>query len=296
MAKYNYTSSDRWSDAKDSSEAIRQSMTTYLQGQLGRSKVEVEERIRKELRREIPKGLYSGKEERDDWQLSGARLIDVGAGQGGAVLEALHRGADAHGAEPGQEFADLARMRLQEDGFNPERIHVTKGDDLPFPDNSFDYAISLQVLEHVENPRPILEEIYRVLRPSGESIIRCENYLSFWEQHYNVPWIPLLPKRIGEFYLKMIGRDPSFLSDYVFYSTYPQVFRLAVEVGFKSETYKHRLEKARTLRGIQSKSSELVRYCLKALSPYNRAKLARWAIHMAETFSVGVELHLVKPV
>jgi SAM-dependent methyltransferase len=295
MAKYDYTSSDRWSDAKDSSEAIRQSMTTYLQGQLGRSKVEVEERIRKELRREIPKGLFDGKEKREDWRLSGARLIDVGAGQGGAVLEALHRGADAYGAEPGQEFADLARMRLQEDGFNPERIHVREGDDLPFPGNSFDYAISLQVLEHVENPRPLLEEIYRVLRPGGEAVVRCENYLAFWEQHYNVQWLPLLPKPIGSFYLKTIGRDPSFLKNYIFYSTYPQIWDLADRVGFRNETYDHRLEKARTLDGIESPSSALAGRAFSILSAETREKLADWAIYAQNAFSTGVELQLVKP-
>ena len=39
---------------------------------------------------------------------------------------------------------------------------------LPFKDNSFDNAICTAVLEHVENPKRVIEEIYRVLRGGGE--------------------------------------------------------------------------------------------------------------------------------
>ena len=35
MAKYDYTEESRWADVEDTAEAIRRSMTTYLQGQLG---------------------------------------------------------------------------------------------------------------------------------------------------------------------------------------------------------------------------------------------------------------------
>ena len=38
---------------------------------------------------------------------------------------------------------------------------------LPFPDNSFDFVISLAVLEHIEYPAVTLREIHRVLKPGG---------------------------------------------------------------------------------------------------------------------------------
>jgi len=295
MAKYDYTEESRWADVEDTAEAIRRSMTTYLQGQLGWKENQIEKRIEKELNRDIPKGLFDTKEERRGWKLDGAKLLDVGAGQGGAVLEALHRGADAHGVEPGDEFAELARLRLQEGGFEPERIRLTGGEELPFDDNSFDYVISLQVLEHVEDPRPLLEEMYRVLKPGGEAVVRCENYLAFREQHYRVPWLPLLPKPLGSLYLRALGRDPSFLNNYVFYSTYPQIRRLASDVGFKNETNQRRLEKARTLDGIQTQSSALLGQMLRILPAPLRVALARWGTYAQNVFSVGVALHLVEP-
>ncbi len=42
---------------------------------------------------------------------------------------------------------------------------------LPFPDNSFDYVLSDQVLEHLEgDPQDAINETYRILRPGGLAI------------------------------------------------------------------------------------------------------------------------------
>jgi len=294
MPGYNYADPDSVVKSADVESAVRKTVLNYFRDQLGWSLEKCENRVDKELNRDIPKGLFDKKEERRDWDLDGARLLDVGAGQGGAVLEALHRGADAHGMEPGGEFAELARLRLQEGGFDPERIRQVGGEDLPFEDNSFDYVISLQVLEHVENPRPLLKEMYRVLKPGGEAVVRCENYLAFREQHYRVPWLPLLPKPLGSLYLRYLGRDPSFLNNYVFYSTYPQIRRLASDIGFENETNQRRLEKARTLDGIQTQSSARIGQVLRILPAPLRVALARWGTYAQNVFSVGVALHLVK--
>jgi len=42
-------------------------------------------------------------------------------------------------------------------------------------DNSYDYVISFQVIEHIKNDRSFLEEIYRVLKPGGQCIITTPN-------------------------------------------------------------------------------------------------------------------------
>lgn len=295
MAEYDYVETKAVVEATTVEEAVRATVINYFHHQLGWPLEKCEQRVEKELNREIPKGLYDNIRRKRDWQLEDARLIDVGAGQGGGVLEALHRGADAHGVEPGPEFAVLAKRRLNEDGFNPERIHQSGGESLPFADGTFDYAISLQVLEHVEDPLPLLKEMYRVLKPGSEAVVRCENYLAFREQHYRVPWLPLLPKAIGSLYLRALGRDPSFLNNYVFYSTYPQILRLASEVGFHNVTYQPRLEKVRTLEGFKTRSSLLIGKLLSFLPVNIRVALARWGTHARNVFSLGIHLNLVKP-
>jgi len=93
---------------------------------------------------------------------------------------------------------------------------------------------------------------------------------------------------------RVFSCDPAFLNDYVFYSTYPQIWRIASVAGFQNETYKRRLEKARTLDGIKTQSSEFIGRMLKMLPAEVRVALAQWATHARSVFQVGIRLHLVK--
>ncbi len=294
MPGYDYADPDSVQHAGNIESAVRETVINYFHDQLGWCREKCEDRVRQELNRHIPKMLFDEMSQHRGWKYESARLLDVGSGQGGAVLEALLRGAEAYGVEPGGEFAELSRRRLQESGFNPDRIIQTGGEDLPFDDESFHYVITLQVLEHVENPRPILEEIYRVLKPGGEAVVRCENYLAFREQHYRVPWLPLLPKTVGSLYLRTIGRDPSFLNEYVFYTTYPQVWALANDIGFTNVTLQRRLEKLHRPFTIEKKSRRVVVKALKMINFKFAADFARFAAHIENTFSKGVDLKLVK--
>ncbi len=42
---------------------------------------------------------------------------------------------------------------------------------LGFPDNYFNYVTMLAVIEHIEEPEPLLKDIYRMLKPGGKLII-----------------------------------------------------------------------------------------------------------------------------
>ena len=42
---------------------------------------------------------------------------------------------------------------------------------LPFAENSFDYVVSTDVLEHIADDTAVLKEIYRVLKPGGKAFI-----------------------------------------------------------------------------------------------------------------------------
>lgn len=42
---------------------------------------------------------------------------------------------------------------------------------LPFPDESFDEFRALHVLEHLRDPLPFLEELYRIARPDATAVI-----------------------------------------------------------------------------------------------------------------------------
>lgn len=82
-------------------------------------------------------------------------------------------------------------------------VAVAAAEALPFPNNSFDLALSHEVLEHVQNDRAAMAEMVRVLRPGGRAVIFVPNRLWFFETHGifwrgryrfgNIPLVNYLP-------------------------------------------------------------------------------------------------------
>ena len=64
--------------------------------------------------------------------------------------------------------------------------------------------------------------------------LTCENYLSFWEPHYQVAWLPLMPKPVGSLYLGIRGLSSEFLNTSITYTTLPGVRRMLKRCGFIS--------------------------------------------------------------
>lgn len=68
-----------------------------------------------------------------------------------------------------EQIAADARIELvaSDVSFGPETAVICDAHDLPFEDETFDAAIVQAVLEHVVDPARCVEEVYRVLKPSG---------------------------------------------------------------------------------------------------------------------------------
>ncbi len=161
-----------------------------------------------------------------------ARLMDLGAGLGMLSEEAAVRGAIPIAVEPGSGYREIALDRIRRGGRGS--VIAAVGESLPFRDNSFDVIISLEVLEHVEQPAAVLREVYRILRPGGWFYLSCPNYLSFREVHYDVAWLPLLPKPLGSLYLRLRRRPTEFLRTSITYVTLPWVRRELMTLGLRS--------------------------------------------------------------
>src|SRR5215475_1045485 len=62
-----------------------------------------------------------------------------------------------------------------------ERIICSSGnlnDSLPYSDATFDAVVSLEVIEHLENPRHFVREIARILKLNGRCLITTPNQIS----------------------------------------------------------------------------------------------------------------------
>lgn len=292
--KYNYNLKYDINEAGDIQTAIYYTIINYLHQQLGLSIEYCKERVNLEIDRAIPKALFDYLK-RQGWKLKDKKILDIGCGQGSAIIEALYQGAIATGVEPGKEFFNLAKMRLAYHGFEENIILNVEGEKLPFEDNYFEYIISLQVLEHVRSPRKILEEIYRVLKPGGQCFISCENYFSFYEPHYKIPWLPLLPKSIGTIYLKFLKRNPTFLNEYIYYTTYPQIWDLVKKIGFVNKTYSTAIKNL--LDGKHNNMRLTFIANLLNLLPYKISyNIMLMRYHLKNLFAKGIRIIIEKPV
>jgi len=76
---------------------------------------------------------------------------------------------------------------------------------IPLRDGSVDCALAISLLEHLENPKRCVEELYRVLKCDGIAVIQLPNLQYLFEPHTKWPLLGLMPKRLQLRILKMIG-------------------------------------------------------------------------------------------
>jgi ubiquinone/menaquinone biosynthesis C-methylase UbiE len=102
--------------------------------------------------------------------LAGARVVDVGCGEGALARALAKRGAHVTGVEILDEALSKARAAAPVAG---ERFLKGVGEDLPLPDNDADAVIFLNSLHHVPGAHmdKALREAARVLKPGGIAIV-----------------------------------------------------------------------------------------------------------------------------
>jgi len=91
---------------------------------------------------------------------SGDSVLDIGCGTGANLLYLLELGVQATGLDPSPYMLDIASQNLG----NRADFHRGYAEDLPFDDNSFNYATFMTTLEFVENPQKAIEEACRVAK------------------------------------------------------------------------------------------------------------------------------------
>lgn len=97
---------------------------------------------------------------------AGERVIDVAAGNGNATLAAARRFARVTSTDYVPALLEKGRVRAQAEGLEVE-FKVADAEDLPFPDGSFDVALSTYgAMFTPDHARPA-REMLRVVRSGG---------------------------------------------------------------------------------------------------------------------------------
>jgi 2-polyprenyl-3-methyl-5-hydroxy-6-metoxy-1,4-benzoquinol methylase len=95
----------------------------------------------------------------------GDRLLDVGAAAGYFVEQAVLAGWQAEGIEPSEWAARYAQEQLR------QSIRHGWLEDAHYPASAFDAVTMWEVIEHVRDPRSLLLEVARILRPDGHLVL-----------------------------------------------------------------------------------------------------------------------------
>lgn len=128
-------------------------------------------------------------------------VLENGCGVGMYVKRLTEYGGTVIGLEYDFQRAYLAHQ-------HSAGILNAAGEDLPFPNQTFDLILSHEVLEHVRDDHRVASEMVRVLRPGGRALIFVPNrgypfetHGIYWRGQYrfgNIPLVNYLPYRVRD--------------------------------------------------------------------------------------------------
>jgi SAM-dependent methyltransferase len=105
-----------------------------------------------------------------------ARILDAGCGGGRNMVE-LARYGRVTGVELSPLSAEIARGR------GVGEVVAGSITDMPLATDSFDLAVCLDVIEHLDDDRGALRELRRVVAPGGMLVVTVPAYQWLWSRH-----------------------------------------------------------------------------------------------------------------
>ena len=121
----------------------------------------------------------------------GARVLDVGAGNGAAVAALRRAGLDAWGIEPSEAGVAAARAR------GLETVVLGTLEESPLRERSWDLVRFAHSLEHVPSPLGALRAARAALAPKGRVVVHAPNFASAGRGRFGADWDGLeLPRHL----------------------------------------------------------------------------------------------------
>ncbi len=110
-------------------------------------------------------------------------VLEVGCGQG-LFLARLnkHYGIKGTGIDVSRASIEYANKHYKKVDLS---FKLSSGGEIPFKSNSFDFVVTFDVLEHIENQKEAVEEMIRVLKPGGKLLIYTLNK----DDKYTLDWL-----------------------------------------------------------------------------------------------------------
>jgi SAM-dependent methyltransferase len=104
------------------------------------------------------------------------RILDAGCGTG-QMLKHLETVGVAFGIDSSPQAVSFAHSR------GVQRLVRGSINAIPFPANTFDCVVALDVIEHVEDDLDILQSLHDVVKSDGRLVVTVPAFQSLWSQH-----------------------------------------------------------------------------------------------------------------
>jgi len=147
-------------------------------------------------------------------------VLDFGAGMGSLTKQLLDS----------RRFASVSAADLMQQPSGLNQVQWITGDlnnPLSVSDSSFDVVIAAEVIEHLENPRAMARELFRILRAGGAAIISTPN---------NESWRALISLVLRGHYVEFCaGSYPAHITALV----RKDLERIFLEAGFEAPRFRY---------------------------------------------------------
>lgn len=134
-----------------------------------------------------------------------AHILEVGAGSMILSCQLVIEGYKVTALEPtGEGFSHFSKLRsfvlaqATKLACAPELLLIPAEELVE--KNLYDFAFSINVMEHVDNVESVIYSVFESLKPSGTYHFTCPNYSFPYEPHFNIP--TFFNKKLTEYILR----------------------------------------------------------------------------------------------
>jgi SAM-dependent methyltransferase len=129
-------------------------------------------------------------------------FLEIGCGSGSLLAAAASLGRQGIGVDVSMLWLQVAARMIKAQGARPV-LAAALAEALPLADGAVSAVVSLDVIEHVNNPVPYLAEIDRVTKSGGYLAIATPNRFSLSSEPHVFLWgVGLLPRPLQKSYVR----------------------------------------------------------------------------------------------
>lgn len=158
----------------------------------------------------------------DDLDLDGARVLDLGSGNGSVAAWLHERGYEVIGVDGSAEGISCARAEHPHIPF----FHASVYDDLAARHGSFPLVLSLEVVEHLYDPRRYAHRLFDLVEPGGTAVVSTP-YHGYWKN-----LMLALTGRLDRHF------SPLWDHGHIKFWSEPNLQTLLLEAGFEAVTFR----------------------------------------------------------